>query len=111
MSTASGDEGDREARVDVVHAGHLLQGGVGAALLLLCSIIVVHHQLLHLHEALDDGHHPEVHLRHLDIGTKAVMDHELCASSEDSQCSRCRAIEKSIEITLLFIHFFSLSTC
>lgn len=65
MAAASGDEGHGEAGVNVVHAAELLEGRVWAAPLLIGAIVVVHHQLFHLHKSLDDGDQPEVHLRHL----------------------------------------------
>ena len=60
VAAAARDEGHGEAGVDVVHAGELLGGGLGAAALLVGALAVVHHQLLHLDEALDDRRHPEV---------------------------------------------------
>lgn len=71
MATAAGDEGHGEARVDVVYTGELLERRVGAVLLLIWALVVVHHQLLHLHKALDDGCHPEVHLWNLQHNKKS----------------------------------------
>lgn len=65
VPASSGDEGHGEARVNIIHTGGFLQRRLRAAPLFIRALVIVHHQLLHLHEALDDRNHPKVHLRHL----------------------------------------------
>lgn len=66
MAAASGDQGHGEARVDVINARDFLQRRLRAAPLFIGCVIVVHHQFLHLYEALDDWYHPEVHFWNLE---------------------------------------------
>lgn len=77
MAAPSGDEGHGEARVDVVHTGELLWRGLGTAPLLVRALVVVHHQLLHLHKALNDGCHPEVHLWDLEHSKEGVRQKQM----------------------------------
>lgn len=65
VAASSGDEGHGEARVNIIHTGGFLQRRLRAAPLFIRALVIVHHQLLHLHKALDDRNHPKVHQRHL----------------------------------------------
>lgn len=72
MAAASGDQGHSKARMDVINTGDFLRRGLRAAPLLIRRIIVVHHQFLHLYEALDDRYYPEVHFWNLEQTEWAV---------------------------------------
>lgn len=65
MTAASGDQRHGKAGVDVINTRDFLQRGLRAAPLFVWCVIVVHHQFLHLDEALDDWDHPKVHLWNL----------------------------------------------
>lgn len=69
MAATSGDQGHSETRMDVINTSDLLWWGVRAAPLFIRGLIVVYHQFLHLHKALDDWYHPEVNLWDLERST------------------------------------------
>ena len=66
VTAASGDKTHGEAGMDVIDTGDILRWRLRAAPLLIRGLVVVHHQFLHLYEALDDWNHPKVHLWHLE---------------------------------------------
>lgn len=68
MAAASRDKGHSETRMNVVDADDLLWRRLGAAPLLVRSLIIVHHQFLHLNKALNDRNHPEIQIWDLKQG-------------------------------------------
>lgn len=74
VTAASGNESHSKAWVNVIYTGVLLlKWCLWAAFFLIWALVIVHHQLLHLHKALDYRYHPKVHLRSLQYGAMSKV--------------------------------------
>lgn len=71
--------------MDVVDAGDLFWWGFWAAALLIGRLVVVHHQFLHLHEALDDRDQPGVGIWELQQPTGQNKNKETIYKSADME--------------------------